>query len=101
MAKATSDLGNYLGQICPGTDSGDTSCVTSPYNAIKSLIGDGADVSYAAGLETLSMDKSGFDDAVKVATNADQVVLILGLDSSIEREGQDRMIFPCLVCNLT
>ena len=92
LAKATSDLlGNYLGQICPGTDSGDTSCVTSPYDAIKSLIGDSADVSYAAGLENIkSMDKSGFDDAVKVATNADQVVLILGLDSSIEREGQDR-----------
>ena len=65
--------------------------VTSPYDAIKSLIGDSADVSYAAGLENIkSMDKSGFDDAVKVATNADQVVLILGLDSSIEREGQDR-----------
>ena len=90
LAKAQGDLlGNYLGQICPGTDSADVSCVTSPYDGIKALAG--SDVSFAAGLENIkSTDKSGFAEAVQVASDAKQVILFLGLDGSIEREGQDR-----------
>ena len=46
---------------------------------------------FAAGLEnTKSTDKSGFAEAVQVASDAKQVILFLGLDGSIEREGQDR-----------
>lgn len=35
-------------------------------------------------------DTSGFDQAVKVASTADVVIVGLGLDQSIEREGHDR-----------
>ena len=30
-------LGNYLGQICPGNNTGDFSCVETMYDAIKRL----------------------------------------------------------------
>jgi xylan 1,4-beta-xylosidase len=92
LAKAQGDLlGNYIGQICPGTDINDVSCVTSPYDAIQSMVGDRGKVTYAAGLENIkSTDKSGFNDAVNAAKNADQAILFVGLDGSVEREGQDR-----------
>ena len=78
-----------MGQICPGTDSADVSCVTSPYDGIKALAG--SDVSFAAGLENIkSTDKSGFAEAVQVASDAKQVILFLGLDGSIERRTRPR-----------
>ena len=42
------------------------------------------------GCDVASSDRSGFAEAVAAAAAADQVVLFLGSDSSIENEGHDR-----------
>ena len=49
-----------------------------------------ATVLYEHGCDVNSKDKSGFNAAVKAAAGADEVVLFLGLDQTIENEGHDR-----------
>jgi beta-glucosidase-like glycosyl hydrolase len=82
-------LGNYIGQICPGEDANIFDCVTSPLEGIKNIT-KGA-VLYSAGLDTVtSMSTAGFKDAIAQAEQADQAILFVGLDGSVEAEGKDR-----------
>lgn len=50
---------------------------------IKELLGNGVKVNYAKGCGITSLDKSGFDEAVKVAENSDVAVVVLGETSVI------------------
>jgi beta-D-xylosidase 4 len=47
-------------------------------------------VTYAKGCHVKGEDKSGFPDAIKAASAADVVVLVVGIDQSVESEGLDR-----------
>ena len=82
-------LGNYIGQICPGQDMSTFDCVTSPLEAVNATVG--GQVLYSAGLDSVtSTSTAGFQAAITQAKNSDQVILFLGLDGTVEREGQDR-----------
>jgi len=80
-------VGNYIGQICP---SGGMDCVVSPYKAITQLNKGGTTV-YEKGCDINSTSTTGFTAAVNAAKAADYVVLVIGIDQSIEREGYDRV----------
>eukprot|EP00045_Choanoeca_perplexa_P012180 m.131922 g.131922 ORF g.131922 m.131922 type:complete len:777 (-) comp15917_c0_seq1:291-2621(-) len=86
-AKAQAAMaGNYLGQLCPA-DNFD--CITSPFDAMATI--NGADlVTYSKGCDLTSGSSSDRDAAVQAAKDADQVVLLLGIDQSIEGESHDR-----------
>eukprot|EP00911_Craspedida_sp_UC1_P002879 UC1_evm1s2107 len=49
-----------------------------------------ANVTFAQGCDVFCRERSGFEAAVALAAGVDQVVLYLGLNSSIENEGHDR-----------
>ena len=60
------------------------------------LSGSGAQISSAVGCKDIACeDKSGFDDAVAAAKGADYVILVLGLQGSLEGEGHDRSLTKC------
>ena len=77
---------NYLGQLCPD-DS--TRCVTKVSAAI-SKANTGGVTSVAAGCAISGTNTSGFAAAVAAAQAADTIVLMLGIDSSVEDESRDR-----------
>ena len=90
-AKAQGALvGNYLGQICP-SDTFD--CVQTPFEAITT-VNTGGKTTFAAGcsdgVKCNDSDGSGIASAVAAAKAADRVVLLLGIDGSIEGESHDR-----------
>lgn len=82
-------LGSYLGQICPGTDVNDFSCVVTPAAAINAS-NTGGSVIVQQGCSISGSDKSGFAAAVAAAQAADVVVLMMGIDQSVEGESNDR-----------
>jgi len=81
-------VGNYLGQICPRA-FGDYSCIVSPYQAISQHNVGGTTV-YSQGVTVTGTSKTGYAAAVTAATNSDYVIIILGLDQSVEAEDRDR-----------
>lgn len=86
-AQSRKDLtGNYLGELCP---SGGSNCIPTPTEMINATNVGGTTL-YAQGCAINSQDKSGFDDAVAAAKQADYVVMLMGIDQSIEGEGHDR-----------
>jgi len=84
----TAMVGNYLGQICPDSQS-DFSCVTSPYLAIKQA-NKGGTTTYSMGCAINSGDTSGFEQAITNAKLADYILLFLGIDTTVENEMHDR-----------
>ncbi|KAG7342096.1 glycoside hydrolase [Nitzschia inconspicua] len=82
-------LGNYLGEVCRGDKS--NGCVTSIYegfgNVTESVAGP---LSAAEGCRVMGNDTSRFDEAVGVASMADTVVFVGGLDGVLEGEDKDR-----------
>eukprot|EP01050_Picozoa_sp_SAG11_P009706 SAG11_NODE_930_length_6500_cov_4.853304_8_plen_165_part_00 len=94
MAEVTGTLiGNYFGQICP--DSYDKNgketfdCVQTLAAALNAT--STAQVTTVPGLTSvLSNNTAGFAAAITAAKAADQVVLYLGIDGSVEGEGKDR-----------
>ena len=53
--------------------------------------GYGWDIAFAAGLDSVQDNSTdGFKDAVAVATDANAVILVIGVDPSVEKEGRDR-----------
>ena len=53
-------------------------------------------VDFAVGCDHVSCeDTSKFDDALKIAQQADYVIAVMGLDGSMEREGHDRVETKC------
>ena len=86
-ANATAALvGNYLGQLCADNT---LNCVLSPFAALSAANAGGA-TAMAAGCALTGADKSHFAAAVALARASDVVVLVLGIDGSIEGEGMDR-----------
>ena len=83
----TALLGNYLGQICP-SGYGDNSCIQTPFAAFKQSNVGGTTVT-EPGCDVDSNDMSGFAAAITAAKNAQQVVLMMGIDISIESEGKN------------
>ena len=85
-------IGNYQGQICPGTESDGKEiygCVQTFLEALGNA--SAAKVTHAEGVPTvLSNSTDGFADAVAAAQAADQVLLFLGIDGTVEGEGKDR-----------
>jgi len=85
---ATGDLvGNYIGQICK---TNDFSCVVSPFVAIKNA-NKGGMTSSSQGCSISSNSTTGFAAAVQIASQADYVVLLIGLDGGVENEAHDRV----------
>jgi beta-glucosidase len=73
-------LGNY---------NGFPSSSVTPLEGIRRKVGDGVEVAYAKGCAIRSHDRSGFDEAIAVAQDADVVVAVVGLSQLIEgEEGQ-------------
>ncbi|MCA9895422.1 MAG: glycoside hydrolase family 3 C-terminal domain-containing protein, partial [Anaerolineae bacterium] len=56
---------------------------TTILNAIRSKLTGSTDIQYATGCDVLSEDRSGFDEAVSIASNADVAVLVLGDESGL------------------
>jgi hypothetical protein len=79
-------VGSYLGQVCPNNDF---SCVPTVVQAIQT-INTGGSVTYEEGCKIESNNTSGFAAAVNAAKAADYVVLVMGIDDSIEAESHDR-----------
>lgn len=52
--------------------------VTTVLEGIRKAVSGDTEVLYAKGCETLGDDRSGFDDAVRVAEQAEAVILVLG-----------------------
>jgi beta-D-xylosidase 4 len=86
-ANATHSLvGNYLGQLCADNSF---DCIISPFGALAAA--NGGAVTLTPGCPLTTNDTSGFAAAVAAATAADVVVLLLGIDSSVENEMHDRV----------
>ena len=84
-------IGNYMGQICP--DNGDGKETYACVQTLAEALGNAssAAVTTASGVPSvLSNSTAGFADALAAATAADQVVLFLGIDGTVEGEGKDR-----------
>ncbi|XP_026446958.1 probable beta-D-xylosidase 7 [Papaver somniferum] len=73
-------LGNYFGPPCKSI---------TPLEAFKSYV---RDISYTPGCDSVACNSSvSFEEAVKLATLADTVILVMGLDQTQERESHDRV----------
>ena len=60
------------------------------------LEGSGVEVSTASGCKAIDCpDKSGFNDAVAAAKGADYVIMVMGLDGTLEGEAHDRAQTNC------
>ena len=88
-ANATTDMaGNYLGQLCDDNAFG---CIVSPFEAIAALNAGGT-TRMAAGTKILTnmSGAGGWGDALALAASSDIVVLMLGIDGTVEGESSDR-----------
>ena len=85
---STTLLSNYQG-IPPS--------ITTVLQGIKEAVrGSGVEVVHAAGCSSVKCpDRSALHDAQKVAADADYVVMVMGLDSTVEGEGHDRANTTC------
>ncbi len=73
-------LGNY---------NGFPSSSVTPLEGIRRKVGDAVEVAYAKGCEIRSEDRSGFEEAVAIAKDADVIVAVVGISQLIEgEEGQ-------------
>ncbi len=64
----------------------------SPLEGIRTVFGSDVSIKYAEGCKINGIDKSGFDDAVKIAKQSDAVVLIMGGEYGVTGgETQDRI----------
>lgn len=82
----TAMVGNYLGQICP---SNAFECIQSPFQAIAAL-NKGGETTLGALPSLVKNDTHAWTAALAAAAAADTVVLVLGLDGTLEGESSDR-----------
>lgn len=63
-----------------------------PLGAIEAYLTDKAEVAYAQGFDpkTAAPDEALIEEAVRIAKDADKVLLLVGLPASFEGEGSDR-----------
>ena len=76
------------GALC-GNYHGHLPSIINPFEAIKATFSTGT-VTGMKGCEVNSNSTAGFDDAIKLASEADLAILFMGIDTSIEKEGRDR-----------
>ena len=88
-ANATTALvGNYLGQLCP--DDG-FDCIASPYSAIAAInAAAGGRTTLGLGPGLTANNSAAWASALALGQAADAIVLVLGLDGSLEGEDLDR-----------
>jgi len=77
-------------EVLWGNYNGTPSRTVTPLGGIRAAVSLATKVSYAQGCGVTSRDKSGFDEAVELASKSDVVVLVLGLSQAVEgEEGQE------------
>ena len=60
------------------------------------FVGSNITVNYAPGCADVKCETTdGFSDAVQIAKSADYVIMVMGLDQTVEAEGRDRVHVPC------
>jgi len=69
---------------------GEEKDVVTVLEGIKNTVPEGTKVLYSKGCEVDSNDKSGFEEAVSVAAEADVVVLVLGESADMSGEARSR-----------
>lgn len=81
-------LGNY---------EGITTSVVSVLDGIKEAVkGNHVSVSHALGCESVKCpDTSNFQAAIDIVHDANYVVMVMGLDGTVEAEGEDRAVTEC------
>lgn len=85
-------LGNYIGQICHG-DYHEHGCVQTPIEAVQNALVQSQSqtvVQYEKGCGVNDSSTAGFEGALKLADDSDAIIMFLGIDINIEREGGDR-----------
>ena len=77
------ELGGYSAKNVPGV---------TPLQGIKDVFGENVNISYSKGCDLVGKDKSGFEDAIKTARNADVCVMVMGgRNHKTGGETQDRI----------
>ncbi|ETO19723.1 hypothetical protein RFI_17507 [Reticulomyxa filosa] len=84
-------LGAYTGQVCHL--EGSYACVPTVLDAFEArYTAVGQNVVYSEGCDVLCNSSAGFPDAFEVASKADVIVLMMGINTQqVEMEGQDRV----------
>ena len=60
------------------------------------LMNSSVKIEYASGCPDVKcLNKAKFDEALAIANDADYVIAVMGLDRSVEREGEDRVNTTC------
>eukprot|EP00257_Ricinus_communis_P012509 XP_002535159.2 probable beta-D-xylosidase 7 [Ricinus communis] len=72
-------VGNYAGPPCK---------TVTPFQGLQNYI---KTTKYHPGCSTVACSSAAIDQAIKIAKEADQVVLVMGLDQTQEREEHDRV----------
>ncbi|XP_050212687.1 probable beta-D-xylosidase 7 [Mercurialis annua] len=72
-------VGNYAGPPCK---------TVTPLQGLQNYV---KNIKYHPGCSTVACSSAAIDQAVKIAKEADQVVLVMGLDQTQEREELDRV----------
>ena len=88
---ASTDLllkGCYTGQICMDNTY---DCVPSILTELSKYIPNSNNLIYAEGCNVPCQSNEGFNEAMTVANNADIIILLMGLNGTIESEGHDRV----------
>lgn len=76
--RASTLLGNYYGPPCKSY---------TPLQVLQNYV---KDTRFVAGCDTVICNTSHIDEAVKLASSVEYVILFMGLDQSVEREDFDR-----------
>lgn len=82
-------ISNYHGSRCPSSPN-DFSCIVSPLEAITTA-NVGGSVSGSPGCTVAGSSTDEIAAAIDVAKAAEVVVLAVGIDQTLEREGKDRV----------
>ncbi|MGE5795282.1 MAG: glycoside hydrolase family 3 N-terminal domain-containing protein, partial [Ignavibacteria bacterium] len=64
--------------------------VVTVLKGIREKVSDGTNVTYAKGCAIESMDRSGFDEAVKIARGSDMVIMVMGESRDMSGEAGSR-----------
>lgn len=83
-------IGNYNGQICASGPE-DYDCVLTPWMEVK-RVNEGGETVMVEGCEDVACGSGELiEEAVKVVQEVDLVVMVVGLDTTVEEESKDRV----------
>eukprot|EP01084_Bolivina_argentea_P156170 272151_1 len=87
-SSALLSIGDYNGEPCHG---GSTDCMQSILTEILNYV-DISDLSFSQGCNGVKCTStSGFNEAMQIANQSDYIILMMGLDHSVESESNDRV----------